>query len=334
MSKPVKAKYFKHRGQVIVKPKLLLEAQRYFALSLAARVLMDHLQLAWNPGVSAVHYSARRAADVLGMSRGSAAAALRELVELGFMTITGESNWQNGKAREYRLNWIPSTDKLYPSEEWLYPLPRPVDAAPKEKKRSAQRTVETAETPVFAGSAENHTSSPLDGLKENRPAHWTVQGNTDFPEISSEAQGMPKINDLRKSTEIGPSSPLDTINTMRSACDSPPVPPRPSSETAQPQGEKRRSVDFGPTKQQKTPTKPTDASRFFDRGLDPQAWRIWTDHLARIGVALNPVSVNVAAGRLRKLPAAEQLAIVRYAVADGMGKLPDGGRWTRACQAA
>ena len=117
----VKPKTYQRRGGVIALPREMLTSPQYRALSLAARALVVELQSIWKPGTKAVHLSARRAGELLGVSKDSGARALRELVKAQFLLVAEESDWLNGRAREYRLTWQPPDGlQREPTDEWRH----------------------------------------------------------------------------------------------------------------------------------------------------------------------------------------------------------------------
>jgi hypothetical protein len=121
----MKAKTYRRPGGVIALPREMVGSPQYKALSLPARALIVELQAIWRPGTKALHLSARRAGKLLYPetpdASTSGARALAELVQAQFLVITDESNWQNGKAREYRLTWQPPDGQLRePTDEWRH----------------------------------------------------------------------------------------------------------------------------------------------------------------------------------------------------------------------
>ena len=61
--------------------------------------------------------SSRRLAREIGVSKDSAAQALRGLVRSGFIQIIDESSWFDGKSRSYRLTFKPYKGRA-PTDEW------------------------------------------------------------------------------------------------------------------------------------------------------------------------------------------------------------------------
>ena len=117
----VKAKTYRRPGGVIALPRDMISSPQYKALSPAARALIVELQAMWKPGTKAVHLSARRAGKLLGVSKDTGARALRELVEAQFIVVAEESDWLNGRAREYRLTWQPPDGlQREPTDEWRH----------------------------------------------------------------------------------------------------------------------------------------------------------------------------------------------------------------------
>jgi hypothetical protein len=86
----------------------MLRSEAYRALSVTARALIIEMQMVWTPDIADVHYSAERAGKALGVSKATAARAFNELVDAGFLVITGESYYSrgdNGRSRQYSLTW-------------------------------------------------------------------------------------------------------------------------------------------------------------------------------------------------------------------------------------
>ena len=61
--------------------------------------------------------SARQVGIIMNISHKHGARVLADLVEKGFISIVEESNWINGKARYYKLNWMPYHGKEA-TDEW------------------------------------------------------------------------------------------------------------------------------------------------------------------------------------------------------------------------
>ncbi|MCF7996175.1 MAG: hypothetical protein K9L32_01405 [Chromatiaceae bacterium] len=119
MAKGLTPKHYRRPEGVIAIPRVVVNSHEFKALSLAARALVVELQAIWKPGTKSLHFSARRAGDLLGTSKTGGARALNELVETQFLVITDESNWQNGLARSYRLTWQPADGLLRePTDDW------------------------------------------------------------------------------------------------------------------------------------------------------------------------------------------------------------------------
>jgi len=108
---------YKWKDGVLGVPRTVIRSEAYLDMSLPARQLMLHLQDAWKDHEPIIHYSVRRAAKIIGVGVGTATKAFKELEEHGFIRMTEESNWLNGKAREWRLTWLTS-HKREPTNEW------------------------------------------------------------------------------------------------------------------------------------------------------------------------------------------------------------------------
>jgi len=108
---------FKRKHGVIGIPREMIRSPAYRDLSLPSRCLIVELQDVWNPGHISIHFSVRRVSESLGVSISSASRSFQELLSHGFIKLAHESNWVNGKAREWQLNWLP-INGLEPTDEW------------------------------------------------------------------------------------------------------------------------------------------------------------------------------------------------------------------------
>jgi hypothetical protein len=109
---------YTHPGGVLGLPRRVVRSPACLDLSLKSRWLMIVLQDVWKPYEPVIHYSARRAAEKLGVTPNTAAKAFHELAEHGFIECIDEADWFNGQARIYRLTWLPS-DGREPTNEWM-----------------------------------------------------------------------------------------------------------------------------------------------------------------------------------------------------------------------
>ena len=108
---------FKYKQGVIGFPREVIRSDAFLKLKPAAKALMMILQDVWRPHEPNVHFSVRRAGDRLNVSKNSAAVAFKELLQAGFIVCAEESDWLNGKARVWRLTWVPIKGKE-PTNEW------------------------------------------------------------------------------------------------------------------------------------------------------------------------------------------------------------------------
>lgn len=109
---------YTHPGGVLGVPRRVIRSRAYRDLSIPARCLILELQDVWRPSEPVIHFSTRRAAAALRVSLTTASRAFHDLVEHGFIRNVADSDWLNGKARTYRLNWL-SHDGLEPTNEWM-----------------------------------------------------------------------------------------------------------------------------------------------------------------------------------------------------------------------
>lgn len=117
-----KPRKYKYPGGVLGVPREVLRSEAYLDMPLPARNLMLHLQDVWKPHEPVIHYSVRRAAEILRVGIGTAAKAFNVLEEHGFIRMAEESVWNGGKsskAREWHLSWLTSHGRE-PTNEWKY----------------------------------------------------------------------------------------------------------------------------------------------------------------------------------------------------------------------
>lgn len=114
--KPTSKEYWP--GGVLLVPRMLIRSEAYKDLTPGARALLLELQDVWKPSEPIIHFSVRRAGKALKTSPATAGRLFDELNNHGFITLANESDWLNGKAREWTLNWKPQ-GKRQPSNEWL-----------------------------------------------------------------------------------------------------------------------------------------------------------------------------------------------------------------------
>lgn len=113
----LKAKHFRWPGGVLGTPRQLIRSSAYRALSPEARCLLIELHDVWQPD-KPIHFSTRRLREALGISQTGAVRAFREALELGFVRLANESDWLNGKAREWILTWMPYNGRE-PTADWI-----------------------------------------------------------------------------------------------------------------------------------------------------------------------------------------------------------------------
>ena len=111
-------KNYKHPGGFIGLPKVVFESKAYRNLTLVARCLLDELQGIYLPQRNGrLVLSVATASQRLNKSEKTVSAAFLELIEHGFIEHMTQSNWIEGKAREWRLTYEP-VDGREPTHEW------------------------------------------------------------------------------------------------------------------------------------------------------------------------------------------------------------------------
>ncbi len=113
-----KSKSYRHPGGVLAIPRQMVRSQAYKDLMPTARALIIELQDVWRPPEPELHFSVRRASAKLGVSNATACKAFSELWGHGFIKCTEQSDWFNGKARVWRLNWL-ANNGFEPTNEYL-----------------------------------------------------------------------------------------------------------------------------------------------------------------------------------------------------------------------
>lgn len=116
MAKPPRKPSYKWPEGVLAIPHELIRSDAYLALSLPARCLLVELHDCWSPK-DPIHFSTRRVRERLGVSQTTAVRAFQEAQDAGFIRLANESDWLNGKAREWWLTWMPVKDKE-PTADW------------------------------------------------------------------------------------------------------------------------------------------------------------------------------------------------------------------------
>lgn len=100
-------------------PRIMIRSAAYKQLSAKSVKLMLILQDVYNPSESVVHYSTKRAEEAAQMSHPTVCKAFNELMDKGFIELLDHHDWMNGKAREWRLTWLPFKGKE-PTDDWQY----------------------------------------------------------------------------------------------------------------------------------------------------------------------------------------------------------------------
>ncbi len=94
------------------------ESPAFRSLSPAARALLLEFLMVCVPSRNGrLVLPVARAAKRLGVSENTVRKAYDDLLEKGFIAIREEAQWQNGRAREYRLTFEQSNGRE-PTDEW------------------------------------------------------------------------------------------------------------------------------------------------------------------------------------------------------------------------
>jgi hypothetical protein len=95
------------------------DSTAYRNLSLTARCLLEEFMFVYLPGRNGhLVLSVEQAAVRLNTSEETARKAYHELMEKGFLVLSEEANYLNGRAREFRLTVFPSNNGREPSDDW------------------------------------------------------------------------------------------------------------------------------------------------------------------------------------------------------------------------
>jgi hypothetical protein len=117
---------FSRPDGVLGVPRVLVRSPAFRSISPRAVMLLLVLQDVWRPPLGSVHMGERDAAKRLGCSQRAAGRAFDDLRDAGFIVCVNESDFLSGKAREWRLTWLPCGNRA-PTDEWASPLP-PADS--------------------------------------------------------------------------------------------------------------------------------------------------------------------------------------------------------------
>jgi len=107
---------FDKRGGVLIIGRRLMNSEAYSALRPASKVLMLLMQEHWSND-KPVSFSVREAAKKIPCDTKTAQKCFNALMDVGFIECTNQSDWLRGKARNWRLTWMPYTEKE-PTNEW------------------------------------------------------------------------------------------------------------------------------------------------------------------------------------------------------------------------
>ena len=110
---------FKRKEGVVGIPRIMIRSKAYKCLSGKSAKLITVLQDVYNPNEYVVHYSTKRAEEAMQMSHPTVCKAFQELMDKGFIELIGLHDWMNGKAREWRLTWLPFNGRE-PTDEWQF----------------------------------------------------------------------------------------------------------------------------------------------------------------------------------------------------------------------
>lgn len=112
-------KAYRRPGYYIQRWGEYLESPAYRSLKPLPRCLLEEFQIIYRPGLNGrLVLSHETAAKRLGVTTKTVSPAFAELIEKGFIELCLDSDYSNGKAREYRLTFEPFADGREPSDEW------------------------------------------------------------------------------------------------------------------------------------------------------------------------------------------------------------------------
>lgn len=110
--------YYKHAGGAVPFPIMVIKSDKFSQLSSHAKVLLLEMQRVEFPSKNGkVVFSVSMASKFLNVTENTASKAMHELINAGFITMSYEYEFINGKAREWIITYLPLNGKE-PTHEW------------------------------------------------------------------------------------------------------------------------------------------------------------------------------------------------------------------------
>ena len=210
------APLYRRQGGFIVKHREWLESSAYRDLSLTARCLLDEFLLVHQRAPNQngrLGLSVEKAAPRLGICENTAGPAFHELLAHGFIALGNEAVWVAGKAREYRLTFLPYNGRE-PTDEWRDWTPDDPVVPVRCKARQQQNHTAKSEAVLLRICTASPAKS--EGVKP------VTQGDADrSPSNSSDFRAPPAEDPLKSCapyripSDVDTPSPRSGVDTRR-----------------------------------------------------------------------------------------------------------------------
>ncbi|MBT3990524.1 MAG: hypothetical protein HOE97_08400 [Rhodospirillaceae bacterium] len=137
MSKKIGGSKFKRQSNHIRIHYEWFDSPAYRSLSLTARCLLNEFLYVYRPSRNGhLVVSVETAAKRLNKSEETCRNAYYELMETGFLVLSEEARYINGRAREFRLTIYPSNNGREPTDDWQQWTPdNPIMRIKRPKKK-------------------------------------------------------------------------------------------------------------------------------------------------------------------------------------------------------
>lgn len=131
-----KAHKSKREGAFILIYSEWADSEAYRSMSPASKLLLNEFLFIYRTWRSnQLSISVANAQRLIRVSKNSIQKAFHELVEHGFLVLQKHHEWQNGKAREWRLTIETGHNNTEPTDDWKRWRPgQPVATLPGSKK--------------------------------------------------------------------------------------------------------------------------------------------------------------------------------------------------------